>query len=99
MYAASDPIAFENVDKYYIFEENEYCVAKNGRLDFFTFRGERVQKKTVPYDCTQISQINTYPHHMLEEIYASPCALKRLCDAYESKQYIKKIDARVRLGK
>lgn len=92
VYAASDPIAFENVNEYYIFEENEYCVAKNGTLDFFTFRGERVQKKPVPYDCSQISQTNTYPHHMLEEIYASPCALKRLCDAYESKQYIKKIE-------
>lgn len=93
VYAASDPIAFENVPDYYIFEENEYCIAKNGRLDFFSFRGEHVLKKTVPYDCIQNSQINTYPHHMLEEIFESPCALVRLCDAFEGKQYLNKVEA------
>lgn len=93
VYAASDPIAFENVKDYYIFEENEYCVAKNGKLDFFTFRGERVAKKTVKFDCAQSSQAITYPHHMLEEIYATTCALKRLCNAFESTEYTKKVEA------
>lgn len=92
IYAASDPIAFEDVREYYIFEENEYCMVKDGKFNFFSFKGERVLKKPVPYDCKISTLQNTYPHHMLEEIYESPCALNRLCDACESKEYLEKIE-------
>lgn len=92
IYAASDPIAFEYVKEYYIFEENEYCIVKENKFDFFDFKGKRVLKKAVPYDCKQTSASNAFAHHMLEEIYESPCALSRLCDAFESKEYLEKIE-------
>lgn len=88
-YAASDPVAL--FGNYYIFEENEYCIASSDKLEFFNFRGERVTKKSVPNTTKQTQTSKTYPHHMLEEIYESPSALKRLCKAFLSNDYLKKI--------
>lgn len=92
IYAASDPIAFEDVPEYFVFEEDEYCIIKNNNFDFYNFRGERVIKKAITNDCKATCSNNTFAHHMLEEIYESPCALNRLCDAFEGKEYLAKVE-------
>lgn len=90
IYAASDPIALLGKD-YYIFEDNEFCIANKDELQFFNFRGERILKRTVS-NTTKLDQSSkTLPHHMLEEIHESPLALKRLCNAFLTRDYIEKI--------
>lgn len=91
IYAASDPVAFCS-NSYYVFEENEYCIARENTLDFFNFRGERVLKKPVQNATIQQQSEKTFSHHMLEEIHESPAALKRLCKAFLTKEYLDKIN-------
>lgn len=92
VYAASDPICFVEMKEYFVFEENEYCLATQNSLEFFNFKGERIIKKAIKNMALPHKSKTTFAHHMLEEIYESPAALKRLCKAFLTNEYLKKVE-------
>ncbi len=77
---ASDIYAFsDTTDKAIFFEDNEYAIVSDSSYEFYSSRGQKIQKKIQEFVWEQEeSTLEEYDHYMIKEIMESPATVKRL---------------------
>lgn len=93
---ASDPICFYGkTDNYYSLQDNEFCVAKLGKIEFFSGKMQKISKKSEKNNInSQFLGKKNFPHYMLKEINDIPFALKNFVETYSNKFILSKINKR-----
>ena len=78
VFIASDvPAIIKYTKEYYLLEQNEIAVLKNGSVSFCTLHGRMLDKelKTADWD-EDSAEKGGYPHFMIKEIHEQPTAVK-----------------------
>ncbi len=78
VFIASDvPAIIKYTKEYYLLEQGEIAILKNGSVDFCTLHGRKLKKELLFADWDEDSaEKGGYPHYMLKEIHEQPTAVK-----------------------
>lgn len=89
---ASDPICFKDFSKsYFSLDDEEFALIENNTIMFFNKNGEEIEKNSTLLDENfEESDIKSYPHFMLKEIFEEKLALKRQVKCYKESKVLSK---------
>ena len=78
VFIASDvPAIIKYTKEYYLLEQGEIAILKNGSVDFCTLHGRKLKKELLFADWDEDSaEKGGYPHYMLKEIHEQPVSVK-----------------------
>lgn len=78
VFIASDvPAVIKYTKDYYLLEQGEIAVLKNGSVQFCSLHGKMLEKELLTADWDEDSaEKGGYPHYMLKEIHEQPTAVK-----------------------
>ena len=78
VFIASDvPAVIKYTKDYYLLEQEEIAVLKNGAVQFCSLHGRMLEKELLTADWDEDSaEKGGYPHYMLKEIHEQPTAVK-----------------------
>ena len=94
VYVASDIICLcENVDNYYILEDDEFCEVNNKSLVFYDKNKNEISKKLHTLENIKFAgNLGDFSYYMHKEIMEVPSVLKRIVEVYKSSGILDKID-------
>lgn len=89
---ASDPICFVGFSKkYYVFSDDEFALAKNGKIEFYNKNQEKLEKDEIKLDDDfENAEKQEYAHFMIKEIMEQPEALKRQIKMFKDSLVLEK---------